>query len=42
VACSACATCRAKVWPKSGDISGAVTKSLPELGIAPNTGVPRV
>ena len=33
---SACATCTASARPNSGDISGAVTKSLPDAGICPN------
>jgi acyl-CoA synthetase (AMP-forming)/AMP-acid ligase II len=33
---NACVTCRATERPNRGDISGAVTKSLPELGIRPN------
>ena len=31
-ACSAWATCTASARPNSGDISGAVTKSLPDVG----------
>jgi hypothetical protein len=33
---SASATCEASARPNSGVISGAVTKSLPDAGIAPN------
>jgi len=36
VASSAWATWRARVWPKSGVSSGAVTKSLPPCGVWPN------
>jgi len=32
----ACATCTASARPNSGDSSGAVTKSLPDCGSAPN------
>ena len=35
-----CATCAARARPNRGDSSGAVTKSLPEAGSAPNLGEP--
>ena len=41
-ASSASSTGRASVAPNSGDISGAVTKSLPDCGMRPNTGAPRL
>jgi hypothetical protein len=41
VASSACATWRDTAAPNKRLISGAVTKSLPEAGIAPNWRLPR-
>ena len=36
VAARLSAICSASAWPNSGDNSGAVMKSLPEAGRAPN------